>query len=135
MGVCLYIVPLLLQFDEGLDNIAEAKEAKEANDAKTSGGAIKQASIKTDGAGKQGENVQEEANHSAKLGARALSRMGGYLRAKKVASPENAVMQLTMDAIMTPIIATKLRQKKPSELLRALNDNCETPVMIWNGTM
>ena len=134
-GVCLYIVPLLLQFDEGLDNIAEAKEAKEANDAKTSGGAIKQASIKTDGAGKQGENVQEEANHSAKLGARALSRMGGYLRAKKLASPENAVMQLTMDAIMTPIIATKLRQKKPSELLRALNDNCETPVMIWNGTM
>jgi hypothetical protein len=61
--------------------------------------------------------------------------MGGYLRGKKLASPENIVMQLTMDAIMTPIIATKLRQKKPSELLRALNDNCETPIMIWNGTM
>ena len=36
----------------------------------------------TDGAGQQGENVQEQANHSAKLGARALSRMGGYLKGK-----------------------------------------------------
>jgi hypothetical protein len=138
-GIVLYIIPLLLQFDEGLDNMSEAKEKKNSESAVAASEPAatekKEADDGSSAVGKQGENVQEEANHSAKLGARALSRMGGYIQSKKLASPENKVMQLTMDAIMTPVIAKKLTQKKPAELLRALNDNCETPVMIWNGTM
>ena len=54
---------------------------------------------------------------------------------KKLGSPDNKVMKLLMASMMTPVIANKLKEKKPSNLLRALNDNCETPIMIWNGTM
>jgi DnaJ family protein C protein 13 len=69
-GVSLYLLPLLLQFDEGLDDVAEAKEQEQGGAAAAAGG--NSAAAVKDGIGKQGENVQEEANHSAKLGARAL---------------------------------------------------------------
>ena len=83
-------------FDEGLDDVAEKKENAVETTASTTasttgqeqGGSETKVAAKaatktvTDGAGQQGENVQEQANHSAKLGARALSRMGGYLKGK-----------------------------------------------------
>ena len=58
-----------------------------------------------------------------------------FVTGKKLGSPDNKVMKLLMASMMTPVIANKLKEKKPSNLLRALNDNCETPIMIWNGTM
>ncbi len=133
-GFSLYVVPLLLQFDEGLNNATEKSEAKaaEGTDNEAAAKAIAAARASMSG---QGENVQAEANHSAKLGARAISRMGGYLKSKKLASPLNNILRLSMAAMLTPALEAKLSEKKPTELLRLLNDNCETPLMIWNGTM
>lgn len=127
-GFTLYVIPLLLQFDEGLDNTSEGKDGHDNNDADS------EAAAKAGNSG-QGENIQAEANHSAKLGARAISRMGGYLTSKKLASPTNNILRSTIESIMTPPLAAKLCEKKPTELLQLLNDNCETPLMIWNGTM
>ena len=51
--------------------------------------------------GGKGDNTQELANHSAKLAARALSRMGGYLGGS-LKSPRNDPLRLTMSALLTP---------------------------------
>ena len=52
--------------------------------------------------GGKGDNTQELANHSAKLAARALSRMGGYLGGS-LRSPRNDTLRLTMNALLTPV--------------------------------
>ena len=134
-GFMLYAVPLLLPYDSALgakdkrDSTIGKDVFKEKDAPETKGEAQMQQAQ-----GGKGDNVQELANHSAKLAARALSRMGGYLGGS-LKSPPNHVLRSTMDALLTPVLANKLKRKAPAELLKILSDNTESATIIWNATM
>ena len=140
-GFMLYAVPLLLPFDAALTGVKDS--ANGAGNAGRDGMApfqeknspeMKGESEREQAKGGKGDNTQELANHSAKLSARALSRMGGYLGGS-LRSPRNDTLRLTMNALLTPVLANKLKRKSPTELLKLLSDNSETATIIWNSTM
>jgi DnaJ homolog subfamily C member 13 len=139
-GFMLYAVPLLLPFDAALG--ANKKEGSNTNAGRDGMAPFQEkdspemkgdAELQQSKGGK-GDNTQELANHSAKLAARALSRMGGYLGGS-LKSPRNDPLRLTMSALLTPVLANKLKRKSPTELLKLLSDNSETATIIWNATM
>jgi len=142
-GFMLYVIPLLLPFDAALN--AGNKNATKSNNSnpgrdgmapfqeKDSPEMKGEAETQQQQGGK-GDNTQELANHSAKLAARALSRMGGYLGGS-LKSPRNDTLRLTMNALLTPVLANKLKRKSPTELLTLLSDNTETATVIWNASM
>uniref|UniRef100_A0A803SPR7 DnaJ heat shock protein family (Hsp40) member C13 n=1 Tax=Anolis carolinensis TaxID=28377 RepID=A0A803SPR7_ANOCA len=77
-------------------------------------------------------NQQEVANTLAKLSLLALSRLGGYLPGEQ-ATPENPTIRKSLAGMLTPYIARKLAVVSPTEILKMLNSNTESPYLIWNN--
>uniref|UniRef100_A0A6I8R119 DnaJ heat shock protein family (Hsp40) member C13 n=1 Tax=Xenopus tropicalis TaxID=8364 RepID=A0A6I8R119_XENTR len=77
-------------------------------------------------------NQQEVANSLAKLSLLALSRLGGYLSGDQE-TPENPVLRKSLAGMLTPYIARKLTVSSPTEILKMLNSNTESPYLLWNN--
>ncbi|EMP31570.1 DnaJ like protein subfamily C member 13 [Chelonia mydas] len=77
-------------------------------------------------------NQQEVANGLAKLSLLALSRLGGYLSEERV-TPENPAIRKSLAGMLTPYVARKLAVAAPTEILKMLNSNTESPYLIWNN--
>lgn len=74
------------------------------------------------------------ANTLAIVAAKALGRLGGYMH-DDLQTTVNADVQEALSCLLTLPLAKLLRNRRPWELLQALNDNVETTTKIWNVTM
>ncbi|XP_024523013.1 dnaJ homolog subfamily C GRV2 isoform X1 [Selaginella moellendorffii] len=108
-GVFWYLLPLLLQYD----STAEDGDATEPHAV--------------------GNSVQAAKNTHAVLAAKALSRIWGILD-DKLSSPHNPTAATVLRSLLTPKLASLLREESPKELLLKLNSNLESPEIIWNST-
>jgi hypothetical protein len=77
---------------------------------------------------------QKAANMHAIVAAKALGRMGGYMF-EDLASPENPYVRRALECLMTIPLAKLLRNRRPWDLLKALNENVECVTKIWNVGM
>ena len=77
---------------------------------------------------------QSASNMHAVVAAKALGRLGGYMF-DDLATPVNEDVQECLGCILTPPLAKYLRNRRPWELLGALNENVEKPTKIWNVGM
>ena len=156
-GVLWKLLPLVLQFDHTLDVAAVGAtnvSGKAAAAAAAEGESKKGPANTAFEGGKEDEverphehrrnslemtaaerNTQADANRTAKLAARALSRLGGFLSGDKYETPKSPAARACVAALLTPALAKMLNRKDPTALLKFLNENAETPTVIWNGTM
>lgn len=77
---------------------------------------------------------QSSSNMHALLSAKALGRLGGYMF-DELASPVNAEVQAGLSRLLTLPLAKQLRNRRPWDLLRSLNENVEKTTKIWNVGM
>ena len=77
---------------------------------------------------------QFSCNMQAVLACKALGRMGGYMF-DELASPPNDYVREHLDLMLTQPIAKMLRNRRPWDLLTAVNENCEQVCKIWNVAM
>eukprot|EP00051_Salpingoeca_urceolata_P002050 m.46532 g.46532 ORF g.46532 m.46532 type:complete len:2282 (+) comp11866_c0_seq1:73-6918(+) len=83
----------------------------------------------------ESSNKQEFMNNHAKFGVRAIARLGGFRSEGDDVTPENPTVQNVVAALLTPYLASKLKNPDPHELLKLLNSNTQNPYLIWdNGT-
>ncbi|KAG8635782.1 hypothetical protein MANES_16G064500v8 [Manihot esculenta] len=108
-GVLWYLLPLLLQYD------ATAEE-----------------SDKTESHG-VGSSVQIAKNMHAIRASQALSRLSG-LCIDGSSTPYNAPAADALRALLTPKLASMLKDQLPKDLLSKLNTNLESPEIIWNSS-
>ncbi|CAH9071544.1 unnamed protein product [Cuscuta epithymum] len=108
-GVFWYLLPLLLQYDS------------------TAG-----ESDKTEARG-VGESVQIAKNLHAKRATQALSRLSGLTTGENV-TPYNEAAANALKALLTPKLASMLKDQSPIDLLSKLNANLENPEIIWNSS-
>lgn len=97
-----YILPLLLQYDSTAD---------ESN------------SVESHGAG---VSIQIAKNKHAVQASQALSRLSG-LCADEGSTPYNATAADVLRALLTPKLASLLKEEIAKDLLTKLNTNLETP--------
>ncbi|KFK32462.1 hypothetical protein AALP_AA6G244900 [Arabis alpina] len=107
-GALWYILPLLLQYDS---------TAEESNSAESHG---------------VGVSIQVAKNEHALQALQALSRLSG-LCAEESLSPYNAAAAGVLRALLTPMLASLLKDETAKDLLSKLNTNSETPEIIWNS--
>lgn len=102
--VCLirYILPLLLQYDS---------TAEESNSVESHG---------------VGVSIQIAKNEHALQASQALSRLTG-LCADESLTPYNATAADVLKALLTPKLASLLKDEVAKDLLSKLNTNLETP--------
>ena len=63
-----------------------------------------------------------------RLLAQALGRIAGY------GAPDgHDGARKTLDGLLTPWLANKLEAREPTEVLRLLTSNSQTPYLIWNN--
>ncbi|KAI3443850.1 hypothetical protein Pfo_000515 [Paulownia fortunei] len=108
-GVLWYLIPLLLQYD------STAEE-----------------SDKTDAHG-VGTSVQIAKNLHAVQASHALSRLSG-MGSCETPTPYNQAAADALKALLTPKLASMLKDKLPKDLLSTLNSNLESPEIIWNSS-
>jgi hypothetical protein len=108
-GLVWRLVPLLLDYDNTLEDAFADEQQRFAGN-------------------------QYAANVQAVLAAKALGRLGGYMF-DELASPSNPYVKASLDRLLTPPLAKLLRNRRPWELLQALNENVETATKIWNLKM
>ncbi|KAK6273382.1 hypothetical protein POUND7_010465 [Theobroma cacao] len=108
-GVLWYLLPLLLQFDS---------TAEESDTAESHG---------------VGASVQIAKNMHAVQASQALSRLSG-LCSDESSTPYNAPVVNALRALLTPKLASMLRDRVPKDLLSKLNTNLESPEIIWNSS-
>ncbi|XP_031265739.1 dnaJ homolog subfamily C GRV2 [Pistacia vera] len=108
-GVLWYLLPLLLQYD----STAEESDTKESHGV--------------------GASVQIAKNMHAVRAAHALSRLSG-LCADEVSTPYNEAAAGALRALLTPKLASMLKDQIPKDLLSKLNTNLESPEIIWNSS-
>ncbi|KAG8372718.1 hypothetical protein BUALT_Bualt12G0095800 [Buddleja alternifolia] len=108
-GVLWYLIPLLLQYD------STAEE-----------------SDKTDAHG-VGTSVQIAKNLHAVQSSRALSRLSG-LGSNGDMTPYNQAAADALRALLTPKLASLLKDKLSKDLLSTINSNLESPEIIWNSS-
>ncbi|EPS67180.1 hypothetical protein M569_07596, partial [Genlisea aurea] len=108
-GAMWYLIPLLLNYD----STAEEPDKKDALGV--------------------GISVQIAKNSHAVLAARALSRLSGLCNSED-GIPYNASAVDALKALLTPKLASKLKDEQPLDLLSTLNSNLETPEIIWNSS-
>lgn len=108
-GVLWYLIPLLLQYD------STAEE-----------------SDKTDAHG-VGTSVQISKNSHAAQSSNALSRLSG-LGSSDSPTPYNQAAADALKSLLTPKLASMLKDKSPKDLLSILNSNLESPEIIWNSS-
>lgn len=77
---------------------------------------------------------QASSNMHAILAAKALGRMGGYMF-DELATPEQLAFKEIMSKLLTEPLARLLRNRRPWDLLTALNENVEKTTKIWNVGM
>lgn len=97
-----YLLPLLLQFD----STAEESDVTEAHGV--------------------GASVQVAKNVHAIRAFQALSRISGWGRDES-STPYNQAAADALRALLTPKLASMLRDSLPKELLSKLNTNLESP--------
>lgn len=108
-GVLWYLLPLLLQYDS---------TAEESDMTETHG---------------VGASVQIAKNLHAARASEALSRLSG-LCTDGIPAPYNKASVLALQALLTPKLASMLKEQSPKELLSKLNSNLESPEVIWNSS-
>ncbi|TYJ29378.1 hypothetical protein E1A91_A06G065500v1 [Gossypium mustelinum] len=108
-GVLWYLLPLLLQYDS---------TAEESDTAESHG---------------VGASVQIAKNMHAVRAAQALSRLSG-LCCDENGTPYNESVVNVLRALLTPKLASMLRDHVPKDLLSKLNTNLESPEIIWNSS-
>ncbi|XVE54326.1 hypothetical protein DITRI_Ditri03aG0071500 [Diplodiscus trichospermus] len=108
-GVLWYLLPLLLQYDS---------TAEESDTAESHG---------------VGASVQIAKNMHAVRASQALSRLTG-LCSEESHTPYNAPVVNALRALLTPKLASMLRDQVPKDLLSKLNANLESPEIIWNSS-
>ncbi|XP_038711380.1 dnaJ homolog subfamily C GRV2 isoform X1 [Tripterygium wilfordii] len=108
-GVLWYLLPLLLQYD----STAEESGTTESHGV--------------------GVSVQIAKNMHAVQASLALSRLSG-LCADESSTPCNAPAADALKALLTPKLATMLKDQVPKDLLSKLNSNLESPEIIWNSS-
>lgn len=77
---------------------------------------------------------QSASNMHAILAAKCLGRLGGYMF-DELESPSNPPLKVALDSLLTTPLCKLLRNRRPWELLGALNENCEQTTKIWNISM
>ncbi|GFY80946.1 DNAJ heat shock N-terminal domain-containing protein [Actinidia rufa] len=108
-GVLWYLLPLLLQYD----STAEDSDVREAHGV--------------------GASVQVAKNFHAIRASQALSRLSG-LGTDESSTPYNQDAADALTALLTPKLASMLKDSLPKELLSRLNTNLELPEIIWNSS-
>ncbi|XP_047308725.1 dnaJ homolog subfamily C GRV2-like [Impatiens glandulifera] len=108
-GVLWYLVPLLFQFD----STAEESDVKKTHSV--------------------GASVQVAKNLHAVLASQALSKLSG-LATEENLTPYNQSAADVLRNLLTPKLASMLKDPMPKELLAKLNSNLETPEIIWNSS-
>ncbi|KAK1550399.1 hypothetical protein Q3G72_018388 [Acer saccharum] len=105
-GVLWYLLPLLLQYD----STAEESDTTESHGV--------------------GASVQIAKNMHAIRAAQALSRLSGLC----TDVPYNEAAAAAVRALLTPKLASMLKDQIPKDLLSKLNANLESPEIIWNSS-
>ncbi|KAL6984843.1 DnaJ subfamily C grv2 [Sarracenia purpurea var. burkii] len=105
-GVLWYLLPLLLQYDSTAES-----DVTEAHGV--------------------GASVQVAKNLHALRASQALSRLSG-LHTDENSTPYNEAAADALRALLTPKLASMLKDPLPKELLSRLNTNLESPEIIWN---
>jgi hypothetical protein len=77
---------------------------------------------------------QISCNMYAILSCKALGRLGGYMF-DDLETPRQAEVQDALTKLLTIPLAKLLRNRRPWELLQALNENVEKTTKIWNVAM
>ncbi|XP_037497273.1 dnaJ homolog subfamily C GRV2 isoform X2 [Jatropha curcas] len=108
-GVLWYLLPLLLQYD----STAEESDKSESHGV--------------------GSSVQIAKNMHAVRASQALSRLSG-LCSDGSSTPYNAAAADVLRALLTPKLASMLKDHLPKDLLSKLNTNLESPEIIWNSS-
>ncbi|KAM7257798.1 hypothetical protein ACFE04_013539 [Oxalis oulophora] len=108
-GVLWYLLPLLLQYD----STAEESDATESHGV--------------------GVSVQIAKNMHAVKAAQALSRLTG-LCSDTSSTPYNESAADALKALLTPKLASMLKDERAKDLLFKLNSNLESPEIIWNSS-
>ncbi|KAG9152930.1 hypothetical protein Leryth_012550 [Lithospermum erythrorhizon] len=106
-GVLWYLIPLLLQYD----STAEISDKTEAHGL--------------------GVSVQIAKNLHAVRASVALCRLSG-LDTSEDPTPHNQDAAIALRALLTPKLASMLKDQPQKDLLSRLNSNLETPEIIWN---
>ncbi|XP_015898180.3 dnaJ homolog subfamily C GRV2 isoform X2 [Ziziphus jujuba] len=108
-GVLWYLLPLLLQYDS---------TAGESDTTESHG---------------VGASVQIAKNMHALRASQALSRLSG-LCSDGSSTPFNQAAADALRALLTPKLASMLKDQVPKDLLSRLNTNLESPEIIWNSS-
>ncbi|XP_047947421.1 dnaJ homolog subfamily C GRV2 [Salvia hispanica] len=108
-GALWYLIPLLLQYD------STAEESDKT------------------GAHGVGTSVQIAKNSHAVQASNALSRLSG-LGSSDSPAPYNEAAADALKALLTPKLASMLKENSPKDLLSILNSNLESPEIIWNSS-
>ncbi|XP_042499011.1 dnaJ homolog subfamily C GRV2-like isoform X2 [Macadamia integrifolia] len=108
-GVLWYLLPLLLQYDA----TAEEADVTEAHGV--------------------GGRVQIAKNMHAIRASQALSRLSG-LCGDGTSTSYNKAAANALRALLTPKLASMLKDQLPKVLLSSLNTNLESPEIIWNSS-
>ncbi|XP_071716803.1 dnaJ homolog subfamily C GRV2 isoform X2 [Rutidosis leptorrhynchoides] len=107
-GVLWYLIPLLLEYD----STVEESDTTEAHGV--------------------GVSVQSAKNLHAVRAAHALSRISGM--SVESSTPYNQEAADALKALLTPKLASMLKDELPKDLLIKLNSNLELPEIIWNSS-
>ncbi|KDO80431.1 hypothetical protein CISIN_1g000052mg [Citrus sinensis] len=108
-GALWFLLPLLLQYD----STAEKSDTNESHGV--------------------GASVQIAKNMHAVRAAQALSRLSG-LCSNGISIPYNEAAASALRALLTPKLASLLKDQIPKNLLSKLNTNLESPEIIWNSS-
>ncbi|XP_050212529.1 dnaJ homolog subfamily C GRV2 isoform X2 [Mercurialis annua] len=108
-GVLWYLLPLLLQYD----STAEESDKTESHGV--------------------GSSVQIAKNMHAAQASQALSKLSG-LCIDGSSTPYHAAAANALRALLTPKLASMLKDQLPKDLLTKLNTNLESPEIIWNSS-
>ncbi|PRQ46516.1 putative DnaJ domain-containing protein [Rosa chinensis] len=108
-GVLWYLLPVLLQYD----STAEESDTTESHGV--------------------GASVQIAKNMHAIRASQALSRLSG-LCSNESSTPYNQTAADALRALLTPKLASMLKDQAPKDLLSKLNNNLESPEIIWNSS-
>ncbi|XP_011102271.1 dnaJ homolog subfamily C GRV2-like [Sesamum indicum] len=104
-----YLIPLLLQYD----STAEESDKRDAHGV--------------------GISVQIAKNIHAVKASHALSRLSGLVD-EEIPTPYNQAAADALRALLTPKLASMLKNKLAKDLLFTLNSNLESPEIIWNSS-
>ncbi|XP_022144872.1 dnaJ homolog subfamily C GRV2 [Momordica charantia] len=108
-GVLWCLLPLLLQYD----STAEDSDTKESHGV--------------------GASVQIAKNLHALRASQALSRLSGMCIDEST-TPYNQAAADALHTLLTPKLASLLKDQEPKDLLSKINANLESPEIIWNSS-